>query len=120
LLNIKSIIVGLFFSIFIIACTFNTGVDSNTYYGKWTLNKVVDEDGDFRDFTKEPGNFINIGKSEVSEIIAGHGVRSYSYIQRDNVLTLTSGTHDFIWTITESSEHSMEIGTPIGRYILTR
>lgn len=118
--NIKSIIVGLFFSIFIIACTFNTGVESNSYYGKWTLNKVVDEDGDFRDFTKEPGNFVHIKKSEVSEIIAGHGVRSYSYTQRSNVLTLTSGTHDFIWTIVESSEHSMEIDTPIGRYVLTR
>ena len=120
MLNIKSIIVGLFFSIFITACISNTEVEKNTYYGKWTLNKVVDEDGDFRDFTKEPENFVHIKKSEVSEIIAGHGVRRYSYIQRGNVLTLTSGTHDFIWTITESSEHSMEIDTPIGRYILSR
>jgi hypothetical protein len=120
LLNIKSIIVGLFFSIFITACISNTEVENNGYYGKWTLNKVVDEDGDFRDFTKEPGNFVHIKKSEVSEIIAGHGVRSYSYIQRGNVLTLTSGTHDFIWTITESSKHSMKIDTPIGRYILSQ
>jgi hypothetical protein len=119
-LNIKSIVVFVLLSFSITACTFNTGVDSNIYYGKWTLNKVVDEDGDFRDFTKEPGNFVHIKKSEVSEIIAGHGVRSYSYIQRDNVLTLTSGTHDFIWTITESSEHSMKIDTSIGRYVLTR
>lgn len=120
MLNIKLIIVCIFSSILLMACVSSSEVDSNTYYGKWTLNKVVDEGGDFRDFTKEPGNFVHIKKSEVSEIIAGHGVRSYSYIQRGNVLTLSSGTHDFIWTIMESSEHSMEIDTPIGRYILTR
>lgn len=120
MLNIKSIIICIFASILLMACASSSEVDSNTYYGKWTLNKVVDEDGDFRDFTKEPGNFVHIKKSEVSEIIAGHGVRSYSYIQRGNVLTLTSGTHDFIWTIMESSEHSMKIDTPIGRYILSR
>ena len=118
--NIKSIIVGLFFSIFIIACTFNTGVESNSYYGKWTLNKVVDEDGDFRDFTKEPGNFVHIKKSEVSEIIAGHGVRSYPYTQEGDVLTLISGGVPIIWSVVESTEHSMKIDTPIGRYILTR
>ena len=120
MLNIKLIIVYIFSSILLVACASNTEAGSNSYYGKWTLNKVVDEDGDFRDFTKKPGNFVHIKKSEVSEIIAGHGVRSYSYTQRGNVLTLTSGTHDFIWTIMESSEHSMEIDTPIGRYVLTR
>ncbi|MFT7260524.1 MAG: hypothetical protein ACI9MS_002393 [Glaciecola sp.] len=120
MLNIKSIIVCFFFSLFITACTSNSEVESNSYYGKWTLNKVVDEDGDFNDFSREPGNYVHIKKSEVSEIIAGHGVRTYPYTQKGNVFTVTSGTRDVIWTIVESTEHSMKIDTPIGRYILTR
>ena len=120
MLNIKSTIVCIFFLIFIVACASNTEVENNSYYGKWTLNTVVDEDGDFRDFTKEPGNFIHIKKSEVSEIIAGHGVRSYPYTQDGDVFTLISAGVPITWTIVESSEHSMEIDTPIGRYVLTR
>jgi hypothetical protein len=102
------------------ACASTAEVDSNTYYGKWTLNKVVDEDGDFRDFTKEPGNFVHIKRSEVSEIIAGHGVRSYPYTQEGDVLILISGGVPIVWSIVENSEHSMKIDTPIGRYILSR
>ena len=119
-MSIKSNLVGLFLSVFVVACTSNTEVENNSYYGKWTLNKVVDEDGDFRDFTKEPGNFVHIKKSEISEIIAGHGVRTYPYTQEGDVFIVTTGTHNVIWTIVESSEHSMEIDTPIGRYVLTR
>lgn len=117
---IQSIIICIFISLSLTACASKSEVDGNSYYGKWTLNKVIDEDGDFRDFTKEAGNFVHIKEAEVSEIIAGHGVRSYLYSQQGNVFKLTSGPHNFTWTIVESSEHSMEIDTPIGRYILTR
>lgn len=120
MLNIKSIIVGLVFSIFIVACTSNKEVESNSYYGKWTLIMVVYDDGDFKDLTNKSGHFINIGKTEVSEIMAEYGVRTYPYTQEGNVFTVTSGSRNVFWTIVEKSEHSMEIDTPIGRYILTR
>lgn len=120
MLNIKSIIVGLVFSIFIVACTSNKEVESNSYYGKWTLIKVVYDDGDFKDLSNETGHFINIGKTEVSEIMAEHGVRTYPYTQEGDVLNVTTGTHDVTWTIVEPLEHSMKIDTSIGRYILTR
>lgn len=120
MLSIKSIIVGLLFSIFIVACTSNTEVESNGYYGKWTLNKVIYESGRFKDLSNKPGYFINIGKTEVSEIMAEHGVRTYPYTQEGDVFTVTSSTRDVTWTIVEPSEQSMKIDTPIGRYVLTR
>jgi hypothetical protein len=118
--NIKSIIVCIFLSIFIVACTSNTEVEASSYYGKWTLNKVIYDDGDFKDLSDKSGHFINIGKTEVSEIMAEYGVRTYPYTQEGDVFTVTSGTRDVTWTIIESSQHSMKIDTPIGRYVLTR
>ncbi len=118
--NVKSIIVCIFLSVFIVACASNTEKENNSYYGKWTLNKVVHDDGDFRDFTKEPGNFIHIKKFEISEIIAGHGVRTYNYIQKGNELKFISGSSFSSWIIVKNSENSMEIDTAIGRYVLTR
>lgn len=117
---IQSIIICIFISLSLTACASKSEVDGNSYYGKWTLIKVVYDDGDFKDLSNTSGHFINIGKTEVSEIMAEYGVRTYPYTQEGNVLTVTSGPHDFTWTIVESSEHSMEIDTPIGRYILTR
>ncbi|MFT6189016.1 MAG: hypothetical protein ACJARQ_000748 [Oleispira sp.] len=102
------------------ACASNTEVGSNSYYGKWTLNKIIYKSGRSRDFTKEPGNFVHIKETEVSEIIVGHGVRSYPYTQETNVLTLISGGEPDIWRVVESTEHSMKIDTSIGRYVLTR
>ena len=52
--------------------------------------------------------------------MAEYGVRTYPYTQEGNVLTVTSGSRNVFWTIVEKSEHSMEIDTPIGRYVLTR
>lgn len=118
--NIKSIIVCVLLSFFIIACASNTEIEGASYYGKWRLIKVVYDDGDFKDLTNKSGHFINIGKTEVSEIMAEYGVRTYPYTQEGNVFTVTSGSRNVFWTIVEKSEHSMEIDTPIGRYILTR
>ena len=120
MLSIKSIIVSVLLSVFIVACTSNTEVGSNSYYGKWTLNKVIYESGRFKDLSNKPGYFINIGKTEVSEIMAEYGVRTYPYTQEGNVLTVTSGTRDVTWAIVERSQYSMKIDTPIGRYILSR
>jgi hypothetical protein len=120
LFNIKSIIICIIASFLLVACASNTEVGSNSYYGKWTLNKIIYKSGRSRDFTKEPGNFVHIKETEVSEIIVGHGVRSYPYTQEANVLTLISGGEPDIWSVVESTEHSMKIDTSIGRYILTR
>ena len=111
---------GIIFSLFIVACASTTGVENTSLYGKWTLNKVVDEDGDFRDFTNHPGNFVHIKQSEVSEIIAGHGVRSYPYSKNGDVLTLISGGVPINWIIVVNTERLLELDTPIGRYILSR
>jgi len=113
-------IVCIFSSILLMACASTLEVDVNNYYGKWRLIKVVYDDGDFKDLTNKSGHFINIGKTEVSEIMAEYGVRTYPYTQEGNVFTVTSGSRNVFWTIVEKSEHSMEIDTPIGRYILTR
>ena len=120
LLNIKSIIICIFSSILLMACASSSEVDSNTYYGKWTLNEIIYKSGRSRDFTKEPGNFVHIKEAEISEIIVGHGVRSYPYTQEGDVLTLMSGGDSLIWGVVESTERSMKIDTSIGRYILTR
>ncbi len=120
MLSIKSIIISVLLSVFIVACTSNKEVGSNAYYGKWTLTKVVYDDGDFKDLINKPGHFINIGKAEVSEIMAEYGVRTYPYTQEGDVLNVNYGSGIDIWTIVESTEHSMEIDTPIGRYVLTR
>jgi hypothetical protein len=120
LFNIKLIIISILLSLCVIACVSNTGLESNRYHGKWTLNKVIYDDGDFKDLSDKSGHFINIGKTEVSEIMAEYGVRTYPYTQEGDVFTVTTGTRDVTWTIIESSEHSMKIDTPIGRYVLTR
>ena len=114
------VIVSIICLIFISACTSNTEPKNNGHYGKWTLLKVVYEDGDFKDLSKETGHFIKIGKTEVSEIMAEYGVRSYPYTQKGNVLNVAYVGGDDTWTIVKSSEHTMEIDTPIGRYILSR
>ncbi|MFT7110991.1 MAG: hypothetical protein ACI843_002668 [Psychrobacter glaciei] len=120
LLNIKSIIICIFASFLLVACASNTEVGSNSYYGKWTLNEIIYKSGRSRVFTKEPRNFVHIKETEISEIIVGHGVRSYPYTQEGDVLILISGGEPDIWSVVESTEHSMEIDTPIGRYILSR
>lgn len=119
-LKIRRTLVGIIISLFVVACVSTTGVENTSLYGKWTLNKVVDEDGDFIDFTNHPGNFVHIKQSEVSEIIAGHGVRTYPFTQEGDVLTLISGGVPINWIIVASTEGSLELDTPIGRYSLSR
>jgi hypothetical protein len=118
--NIKLIIISILLSLCVIACASNSGVESNGYYGKWTLNKIIYKNGRSRDFTKEPGNFVHIKETEISEIIVGHGVRTYPYTQNENLLTLISGGVPETWSIFESTAHSIKIDTSIGRYVLTR
>jgi hypothetical protein len=120
LFNIKSIIICILFSFLLTACVSSTGIESNSYYGKWTLNEIIYKSGRSRDFTKELGNFVHIKETEISEIIVGYGARTYPYTQDANVLTLISGGVPDIWHILENTEHSMKIDTSIGRYILTR
>lgn len=118
--NIKSIVVCVLLSFLIIAYSSNTEIEGATYYGKWRLIKVVYDDGDFKDLSNKSGHFINIGKTEVSEIMAEYGVRTYPYTREGNVLNVAYASGHDTWTIVKSSENSMEIDTPIGRYVLTR
>jgi hypothetical protein len=115
--KIKSTIIYMITSVFVIACTFPTVEDNNSYYGKWRLNTVVYDDGDFKDLSNKAGHFINFSKTEVSEIMAAYGVRTYPYIQESDVFIVTYASGKDTWTIVESSEHSMQIDAPNGRYV---
>jgi len=102
------------------ACTSNAEIESNSYYGKWTLNKVVYDDGDFKDLSNQPGHFINIGKTQVSDFLGEYGVRPYPYTQEGGVLSVTYGSSVETWAIIERSEYYMKIDTLIDRYVLVR
>jgi len=92
----------------------------NSLYGKWTLNEINYKSGRSRDFTKEPGNFVHFKEHEISEIIAGHGVRTYPYTKEGDTYTLISGGEPFTWHVIERTESTMKIDTSFGRYILSR
>ncbi len=120
MLNIKTIVLCIFLPVLTVGHASTAWAGSNDYQGKWTLDEIIYKSGRSRDFTKEPGNFIHIKETEISEIIVGHGVRSYPYTHEGDVLTLISGGVPDIWSILDSTEHAMTIDTSIGRYILTR
>jgi hypothetical protein len=92
----------------------------NNHNGKWTLNEIIYKSGRSRDFTQEAGNFVHFKEHEISEIIAGHGVRTYPYTKEGDTYTLISGGEPFTWHVIESTENTMNIETSFGRYSLSR
>ena len=121
MLNLKSIIFCFFFATILVGCSSIVEVgDRNSLFGKWTLNEIIYKSGRTRDFTKEPGNFVHFKEHEISEIIAGHGVRTYPYTKEGDTYTLISGGEPFTWLVIERTESTMKIDTSFGRYILSR
>lgn len=94
--------------------------DSKIYYGKWTLVKIIDQNGDIRDFTNEPANYVHIKEHEIAEVMHGYGVKTYNYMEKDNTFIIMSGNRLSTWKLVKSSQNSLEIETSAGRYILVR
>lgn len=58
--NVKSIIVCVFLSVYIVACASNVEIGNNSYYGKLRLNQVIYDDGDFKDLSNKSGHSMKI------------------------------------------------------------
>jgi len=87
-------------------------------YDTWALEKIIYDDGIVKVFEK--GNFVQIHKDYMLEIIAGYGNRRYPYTRKNNILSLTSGNEIITWEIVQYRNHELQIKTPIGLYILKR
>lgn len=97
-----------------------TEAEHKSYYGTWTIMKVVLKNGEIKDLTNGPIDYVHIRKSEIAEQISGYGIKNYNYIETDNTLIVMAGNRVSTWKIIENTRNTMEIDTPIGRYILTR
>lgn len=97
-----------------------TQASHKNYYGKWTLIKIVYQNGDIRDLTEQPVNYVHIKENEISEVMPGYGVRTYNYIEKDNTLLIMAGNRLSTWKIVKSTQNAMEIETSAGRYVLVR
>ena len=90
------------------------------YYGTWKIIKVVLQNNEIKDFTNAPDNYVHIKETEITEEIAGYGLKSYNYIEKDNILVVIVENRVSAWGIVKSSQNTMEIDTPAGRYVLVR
>lgn len=97
-----------------------TQASHKTYYGKWTLIKIVYPNGDIKDFSDHPANYIHIKENEISENMPGYGKKTYNYLEKDNTLIIMAGNRLSTWNIVKSSLREMEIETVAGRYVLAR
>ena len=91
-----------------------------TYYGKWTLIKIVYPNGETKDFSDQPANYVQIKENEISETMPGYGVKSYNYIEKDNTFIIMAGNRLSTWKIVKQTSNTMEIETAAGRYVLVR
>lgn len=84
----------------------------------WKIEKIVYDDKSIK--ILEEGNFITIKDDYILEIIKGLGIRRYSYVKKNNILSLTSGDEVAEWEIIQNNNQGLHIKTPIGLYVLTR
>ena len=125
---LKSLIVCVFSLLLMTACVTTDGLGRSTgtetehksYYGTWTIMKVVLKNGEIKDLTNGPIDYVHIRKSEIAEEISGYGIKNYNYIATDNTLIVMAGNRMSTWKIIENTKNTMEIETPAGRYILSR
>ncbi len=87
-------------------------------YDTWALEKIIYDDGGVK--VLENGNFVQIHKDYILEIIAGYGKRRYPYTRKNNILSLTSGNEIITWEIVQYRNQELQVKTPIGLYILKR
>lgn len=114
----KFYVLCIFILLNITACVMDSEQSQSNIYDTWALEKIVYDDESVN--ALEKGNFVEIQKDFILEIIKGHGKRRYSYTQQNEMLSLTSG-HDVItWEIIKLEDQKLQIKTPIGLYVLTR
>jgi len=89
---------------------------NSSIYQKWILKEVIYDDGSVN--ILGTGNYIEITKESVTEIIAGHSKRLYKYTQDDNNLYLLPETNNVIWVLNRDIHNKLTIQTPIGLYVL--
>lgn len=94
--------------------------NTHSYYGKWTLVKIVLENGEVKDFTNAPANYVHIKETEITEDMPGYGIKNYNYIEKDNTLIIMAGNRLSTWKIVKQTPNTLEIQTAAGRYVLTR
>ena len=87
-------------------------------YDTWTLEKIIYDDRSVK--VLEKGNFVQIHKDYILEIIAGYGKRRYPYTRKNNILSLESGNEIIAWEIAQYHNQELQIKTPIGLYVLKR
>lgn len=125
---LKSLIICVFSMFLITACaTTNELAQSDgiakehkTYYGTWKIIKVVLQNGEIKDFSNAPANYVHIKEAEITEEIAGYGIKNYNYIEKNSLLIVMAGNRVSTWSIVKSTQSAMEIETPAGRYVLVR
>jgi len=89
---------------------------NSSIYQKWILKEVIYDDGSVN--ILGTGNYIEITKESVTEIIAGHGKRLYKYTQDGNNLYLLPEIHNVTWILNRDINNKLTIQTPIGLYVL--
>ena len=94
--------------------------EHKSYHGKWTLVKIVFENGKIQDFSDSPANYVHIKQTEITEEMPGYGVRNYNYFEKNNTFIIMSGNRLSTWQIVKQTENILEIQTAAGRYVLTR
>lgn len=94
--------------------------EHKSYHGKWTLVKIVSENGEVQDFSDSPANYVQIKKTEITEEMPGYGVRNYNYFEKNNTFIIMSGNRLSSWKIVKQTENTLEIETAAGRYVLIR
>jgi len=114
----KSNIASFFLLIFVVACSTNSATHKQDIYQKWAVEKIVYSDGSTKILTD--GNFVQINRHEIIEIIKGHGSRRYQMNRKENKLTISTTNSTFEWIIMEQGENTLRIKTPIGLYVLVR
>lgn len=123
---VKSFVLTLVTIVMLSACATTTTIPTNSqtehksYFGKWTLVKIVYPNGESKDFSDQPANYIHITENEISENMPGYGIKTYNYMEKDNTLIIMAGNRLSAWTIKNSSQNTLEIETAAGVYLLER
>lgn len=100
------------------ACITVSGHSESNIYDTWTLEKIIYDDKSVK--VLEKGNFVQIHKDYILEIITGYGNRHYPYIRKNKILSLASGSEIITWEITQYNNQELQVKTPIGLYLLKR
>lgn len=97
-----------------------TEIQHKAYYGTWKIVNVVLKNGEIKDFSNGPADYVHINETEIVEEISGYGLNNYNYIENNNIIIVMAENRVSKWSILKSTENTMELETPAGRYVLVR